>query len=110
MKLLCNGCEIVLEWLFIDMDLVFYGLGDYASVIYGLTHYGHVTYPLLFLEKQINEYLDKNYGFKTGATKAGATRAGVRNVCGEKEVKVIPYEYEFMVQKIGSCSEGKAWR
>eukprot|EP01084_Bolivina_argentea_P038568 71330_1 len=85
MKLVWNCCQIVLGMV-IDIDLVFYGLGDlWVTDTCVDTFYGHVTHPLLFV--------DKNYGIKAGATKASATRAAVRKVCGEKEVKIISYEY-----------------
>ncbi len=49
-NLVWNGCGIVMEWLFINITLVLYGLGDYGPWRDGLMGCGHVKCMFLFLQ------------------------------------------------------------
>eukprot|EP01084_Bolivina_argentea_P123021 218031_1 len=98
-KLLWNGYVMVVEWLFIYVTLVSYGLSDYVLVIHGFTHYDYFKICCCFIKiyiKYVAGYSSKKYDVKVSGIEGGSARG-----CGSKEVSVIGHGY-LWIQKFGT--------
>ncbi len=93
MKVLWKRYVIVVEWSFIDIAVILYGLADYGLVMHGCICQAHVKYPLLFLQN-VNytaEYLDKKYGLKVGVAGTGVEKiyAAKERLLIVKKIRVV---------------------